>query len=453
MLVADLVAGLLPDWLLGCAVTLVVVLAAGSALGWFRAPRRLRELEADAKSVDKQLSAAQRTIEQTKIRHKALVQSLEEQREAAETLRAQRVGDEEIFQRCQTELHAQQTRLVEVERAVEALKREKTRVFAAGRKAFLNWRASERQMQALLEQDGMSWQQAPREAVPLFRPLAQRQAPIVAIMNLKGGVGKTTITANLVYALAQRGLRVLIVDLDHQGSASGLCLSAEQIADGGKLVNNVLDASAHPAQAAFENLQPIEALPGCFCLAASPQLLPLEERLKAQWLLRRDGPDGRFVLRSALHDPQVQERFDWILIDCPPRPTAACVNALAAADFVVAPTILDKVSAESLPLMLGWLRVLKGNNVCPDLEVLGIIGNCTHWKNKLTNREKDVWERLQRLCGDAWTSPIEPFATFIPDKSTFGEAAERRVFAASLKDIRPIFADLANEFLQRQGKL
>ncbi len=439
---------------LGCATTAAIAAALGVWLGWFRSLRRVRELEVSSAGLEMQLQAATRTINQTKIRHKTIMQTLDEHRTGEETLRRQRAADEEIFQRCQADLHEQQSRLVDVELAVEALKREKTRIFAAGRKAFLNWRESEQQMQALVSQDGMSWEQTPTDPPSAFVPITHRSAPIVAVMNLKGGVGKTTITANLAYALAQRGRRVLVVDLDHQASLTGLCLTAEQVEEtkrpGGKLINAVFEATGDYGRVAADNLVAVEAFAGGFCLAAAPQLLMLEERLKAKWLLQKTGPDGRFMLREALHSPAIQDRFDVILIDCPPRPTAACVNALAAADSVLAPTILDRVSAESLPLMLGWLKTLKANGVCPALDVLGVIGNCTHAKNRLTNREKDVLDRLQTLCDDAWTKPIEPFAAFIPDKGAFAEAAERRTYAAAHKDIGPVFDELANEFLARQ---
>ena len=247
---------------------------------------------------------------------------------------------------------------------------------------------------------------------------------------------------------------MLVVDLDHQASLTGLCLSSEQIADtkraGGRLVNRIFEASGDFGRLAAENLIGISALSGGFCLAAAPSLLALEELLKARWLLQKDGPDGRFVLRDALHARIIQDRFDWILIDCPPRPTAACVNALAAADRVLAPTILDRVSAESLPLMLGWLKTLKANGVCPHLDILGVIGNCTHAKNRLINREKDILDRLQTLCDDVWFQPIEPFTAFIPDKGVFAEAADRRTFAAADNDIGPVFDELADEFLARQ---
>jgi chromosome partitioning protein len=385
------------------------------------------------------------------------VQSLEESRKAEDSLREQRAADEEIFQRCQKELHAQQARLAEVESAIENLKRDKTRVFAAGKKAFLNWRTSERQLQALVEQDGMSWQQAPQSPPPAFVPRSARSARIIALVNLKGGVGKTTITANLAYALAKLGKRVLAIDLDHQGSLSGLCLSGEQISDRqrdpARLVNAIFERPDQPAAAVLDVMTPIPSLDESFCIPAFASLLPLEERLKAQWLLHKDGADGRFLLRQALHAAEVSERFDWVLIDCPPRPTAACVNALAAADFIIAPTILDKVSAESLPLMLGWLGVLKSNGICSEIETLGLVANCVQKKSGLSKREQDVARRLEQSATDEWKRPVRLFATAISDKTAFAAAAENRVFAASLPDLEPLFAALAEEVIERERNL
>ena len=84
------------------------------------------------------------------------------------------------------------------------------------------------QLDAIANSDGKLWLNSPNgHAVP-FLPLTQRRTVIISTANLKGGVGKTTITANLGATLAKLGLRVLLLDLDHQSSLSNMCLSPLQ---------------------------------------------------------------------------------------------------------------------------------------------------------------------------------------------------------------------------------
>ena len=80
---------------------------------------------------------------------------------------------------------------------------------------------------------------------PPFRPLSQRRTPIFSLVNLKGGVGKTTITANLAVAMSQHGWRVLVVDLDYQGSLSQVLLSGKEL--------NELFVSRNLVDEAFKN--------------------------------------------------------------------------------------------------------------------------------------------------------------------------------------------------------
>jgi Flp pilus assembly CpaE family ATPase len=78
--------------------------------------------------------------------------------------------------------------------------------------------------------EGRLWQQKALHGIPKFQPLHDRRTAILSVLNLKGGVGKTTITANLAAAFHQKGYRVLVVDLDLQGSLSSLFLTESDIA-------------------------------------------------------------------------------------------------------------------------------------------------------------------------------------------------------------------------------
>jgi Mrp family chromosome partitioning ATPase len=105
-----------------------------------------------------------------------------------------------------------------------------------------------------LSSEGRSWCDKVLTGAPPFRPLAERRTPIISILNLKGGVGKTTLTGNLAAALDELGYRVLLLDLDLQGSLSGLFLShgdKPQVLKSERLLANFLlrsiDSNLHSA--------------------------------------------------------------------------------------------------------------------------------------------------------------------------------------------------------------
>src|SRR5262249_4667802 len=152
-----------------------------------------------------------------------------------------------------------------------------------------------------------------------------------------------SLTANIAYTLWTSGKRVLLIDLDYQGSLTNLCLPPEKLGDlrlgQGRFAQNVFTAENGHADAAWNNLTPIGKQ--SYLLAANEALADVEESVKARWLIDPKRHDCRYILREALHAPIFQERFDFVLIDCPPRLTLAGINALAAADFVLVPVIPD----------------------------------------------------------------------------------------------------------------
>lgn len=314
--------------------------------------------------------------------------------------------------------------------------------------------AAANHIQAIVDLEGKFWEKPPRGDVPAFRPLEPGWPPIIALVNLKGGVGKTTLTASLGATLWRHGYRTLVADLDNQGSLTALCLPDERLHDvrlgGGKFVHHVLRADPPDGAVLWDNLTHLGDTEG-WLLAATETLADVEEHAKATWLLKPEVRDVRYDLRRALHDPLIQDRFDAILLDCPPRLSTACVNALTCADFVLMPVLLDKTSLDAVPRLLKWLRLLRGHGVCPELRVLGVLANRTRFKDKLTGREKDRWSSLADKCRVAWGEPVHLFERWIPDKARFAEAAETRKLAALDEELAPIFKDLLAELKRRDA--
>ena len=165
---------------------------------------------------------------------------------------------------------------------------------------------------------------------------------VIAIVNQKGGVGKTTTTVNLAFALSQLGQRVLVVDLDPQASLTvyaGLDVQA-------------LDAKRKTLYYGLVQDEPVENLitptEHFDVLASSIRLSSGEAELVANPLA---GP----ALLSNLIEP-VKAEYDFVLIDCPPTLTLLTVNALAAADQVLIPVKTDFLSLMGLSLLLDSIK-------------------------------------------------------------------------------------------------
>ena len=288
--------------------------------------------------------------------------------------------------------------------------------------------------------------------IPPFRPLTKNHAVIIALINLKGGVGKTTLTANIAATYCQQmNKRVLAIDLDIQASLTNLCLPVDRVGElqvgHGKLIDNVFaDAAPDLANLAYANMTETRTLK-LHLLATSGNFANIEEQAKARWIMNPAGADVRSILRSALHAPLFQDNFDLILIDCPPRWTTSSINAIACCDYVLVPTLLDRVSSEAVPRLLRWLRDLKASSVelYGNFKVLGVVGNRAYPRAGLTLQEREIWTASPGKCEQAWLAPVQHFATIIQDKSEFRRAANSREFAALHPELQPIFLNLVQE--------
>ena len=166
-------------------------------------------------------------------------------------------------------------------------------------------------------------------ALPTFRapaPLTSHgPAYIIAMTNQKGGVGKTTTTINLGAALAEAGRKVLMVDMDPQGSLSiGLGVNPDDLGGNKTVYDMLMDSTAVPASAVVMRT----SIDGLDLLPANIQLSAAELRLAGE-VAREYALDRAFE--------SVRPNYDYILIDCQPSLGLLTVNALTAADGVVIP--------------------------------------------------------------------------------------------------------------------
>jgi chromosome partitioning protein len=314
-------------------------------------------------------------------------------------------------------------------------------------------RCSAEQITSLARFDGKSWEKPVQPPVPRFVPRASRRCRIIAVTNLKGGVGKTTLTANLSAALCGLGQRVLMLDLDYQGTLTSICLSGQEIEDlrrQRRFVQNLFRED-EPRPAAFLGwAQRVQGGTG-FVMAADEDLAELEMQSLARWLVQQASQDVRFLLREVLHSDEVQGAFDFVFLDCPPRLTTACINALAASDYVLIPTLLDQPSSDAVPRQLRWLRKLQPL-LFPQLAVLGIIGNRAFPRQNLVSREQQTWHQLPAKCAHAWGAPVHHFRTIVRDNGAFAEAAKQNTFAALRSELRPAFLDLVTELRKEMSR-
>jgi cellulose biosynthesis protein BcsQ len=289
-----------------------------------------------------------------------------------------------------------------------------------------------------------------------FKPLGdQRTARIISVLNLKGGVGKTTVVANLGAALAGMGKRVLLVDLDLQGSLTNLFIPVYD-ANPGKvsqydlfqnhlLLENFLEnAATDQATKIRDYAQPSSAVPGLYVVPTADTLAYTEQSLSLQWLLRTGGHrDPRFLLRKALHLKQLSKHFDYVLMDCPPLLTLSCVNALAASDYFFVPVLLSKQSTARVPTLLKILKTFKEQKINPALELLGILANRTN-KAPIGAVEANIWSDLKNNCADIWPN-VKMCRTVIPLNVSIRNAEEESRPLRGGDASFPVFVNLANE--------
>jgi chromosome partitioning protein len=186
---------------------------------------------------------------------------------------------------------------------------------------------------------------------------------IIAISNQKGGVGKTTTTLSLGAAIAEQGKRVLLVDLDQQGS---LTLSAGF--DPENFEETIYDVLSSYADVKQKNPHQVTAI--LQSIAENLDLIPANGELAALDLELDRTYNREHILRRALE--VVKERYDYILLDCPPSLSLLVVNALTASSDVIIPLQADYLATKGVKRLLEIIEAVQ-RQLNPQLRIDGIL--------------------------------------------------------------------------------
>lgn len=204
---------------------------------------------------------------------------------------------------------------------------------------------------------------------------------IIAIANQKGGVGKTTTAINLAAALAQKGLKTLLVDLDPQANTTMSFLDVAEVE------KSVYDALTDPDVSLAGVVMPVEKVPNLSVAPATIALAKIEAKLLGEI-------DSHFRLKDELD--RIHGDYDYLILDTPPTLGIITVNALVAATHVLVPIQSSYFALEGTDDLLETIDKIKAR-ANPKLQILGVVITLFDRRTLLS---KDIREQIQKVFGD-----------------------------------------------------
>ncbi|MCX7323816.1 MAG: ParA family protein [Hyphomicrobiales bacterium] len=264
-------------------------------------------------------------------------------------------------------------------------------------------------------------------------PSRSGSSRVLALANQKGGVGKTTTAINLGTALAAIGERVLIIDLDPQGNAStGLGLDRKSRRSS---TYDVMSAERSLPEVVHET-----AVPNLFIAPSTLDLLGVELEIASQ-------RDRVTRLRNAIAQlPTGEDRFGYVLIDCPPSLNLLTINALTASDAVLVPLQCEFFALEGLSQLIATVEQVR-TTLNPRLTIQGVVLTMYDPRNNLSGQ---VMADVRQFMGDKVYDTVIPRNVRVSEAPSYGKPA-------LLYDLKcagsQAYLKLASEVIQREHRL
>lgn len=224
---------------------------------------------------------------------------------------------------------------------------------------------------------------------------------IIAVVNQKGGVGKTTTAVNLASALASIGRKVLVVDIDPQGNASS----------GLGIDKHGLEATLYDVFVGIFSLSSIIVGTEQACLwvaPSNPDLVGAEVELQGV-------PGRELIMKNQLS--RLRSQFDYIFFDCPPSLGLLTLNALVAADSVLVPLQCEYYALEGISALMGTIKLAR-QQLNPTLELEGVV--LTMYDGR-TNLARQVTAEARKFFGDTVFQTVIPRNVRLSESPSFGQ--------------------------------